>query len=260
MISAKNLSLKIEGKQILDEVSFTISRGQTTSIIGPNGAGKSTLIRALAGDLKLDRGELSLDGVRISALSLRALAKKRAVVMQDTAVPFSFIAAEVIGLGTAPWGLSEAESSDTLGNVAWLTDVEHLLQQDIRTLSGGERQRVQIARALAQLWPGDRSRQVLLLDEPLSALDIGQQQRLLKLFEMLHKRGLTIISVMHDMNAALQSSDHILLLKEGQLLAAGATKDLNLAELLSRAFETPLEEHRRAGLEAPLILPATSEL
>ena len=260
MISAKNLSLKLGGKQILDEVSFTISRGQTTSIIGPNGAGKSTLIRALAGDLKLDRGELSLDGVRISALSLRALAKKRAVVMQDTAVPFSFIAAEVIGLGTAPWGLSEAESSDTLGNVAWLTDVEHLLQQDIRTLSGGERQRVQIARALAQLWPGDRSRQVLLLDEPLSALDIGQQQRLLKLFEMLHKRGLTIISVMHDMNAALQSPDHILLLKEGQLLAAGATKDLNLAELLSRAFETPLEEHRRAGLEAPLILPATSEL
>ena len=77
MISAKNLNLKLGGKQILDEVSFTISRGQTTSIIGPNGAGKSTLIRALAGDLKLDRGELSLDGVRISALSLRALHRVR---------------------------------------------------------------------------------------------------------------------------------------------------------------------------------------
>ena len=255
MICSSRLSVSFGAQEILKEVSFDIHHGETACVIGPNGAGKSTLIRALSGDLKPNKGEVMLAGDPIKDLPLDTLARRRAVVTQDTSVPFSFRSAEVIALGLTPWGLSYAEAEGVIRSVADITDVQHLLGRDIRTLSGGERQRVQLARALAQLWPGDFSSQALLLDEPISALDMGQQTRTLNLLRDLRERELTIICVMHDLNAALSCADRLLLLKGGELMADEDPYRLDLPRLLSEAFETPLQQVQRGTGKAPIITP-----
>ena len=255
MICTSRLSVALGGQKILKEVSFDVHHGETACVIGPNGAGKSTLIRALSGDLKPDKGHVMLAGDPIEKLPLHTLARKRAVVTQDTSVPFSFRSAEVIALGLTPWSLPYNEAEEVISAVAEATDVQHLLDRDIRTLSGGERQRIQLARALAQLWPGDLSEQALFLDEPISALDMGQQSRILDILSDLREKELTIVCVMHDLNAALSCADRLLLLKEGKLLADEDPSHLDLELLLSEAFETPLQQVQQNADKAPFILP-----
>ena len=256
MIAAFELTVQRKRKRLLDGVSCALEQGTTSVVVGPNGAGKSTLLRALAGDLRPTSGAVTWEGEPLDAYPVRSLARRRAVVMQDTGVPFSFLVAEVIALGGAPWGLSLVELGEVLTEAAACVDVAHLLDRDVRSLSGGERQRVQLARALAQLLPGSLEGAALLLDEPLSALDVGQQQRMLELFGELRARGLTLLAVMHDMNAALQCADHVIALKAGRLLAAGAALDLDLGELLTEAFDTPMCVQPRPGGRGPLVLPA----
>ncbi|MCH2103100.1 MAG: heme ABC transporter ATP-binding protein [Planctomycetes bacterium] len=258
MICTSRLSVIIGGQKILKEVSFDIHHGELACVIGPNGAGKSTLIRAMSGDLKPCEGEVMLAGDPIHRLALGHLARRRAVVTQDTSVPFSFRAAEVIALGLTPWSLSHSEAEDIISLVSDLTDVRHLLERDIQTLSGGERQRVQLARALAQLWPGELTEQALLLDEPLSALDMGQQSRTLALLRKLRERELTIVCVMHDLNAALSCADRLLVLKDGALIADEHPRRLDLPLLLSQTFETPLEQVNHGPNESPIIIPVTT--
>lgn len=257
MIAAEGLTVQRKRKRLLDGVSCALEARATTVVVGPNGAGKSTLLRALAGDLRPTSGAVTWEGQPLGAVPAQELARRRAVVMQDTGVPFSFLVAEVIALGVAPWQLTFAELSAVLEEAAACVDVAHLLDRDVRTLSGGERQRVQLARALAQLLPGSLEGAGLLLDEPLSALDVGQQQRLLELFGELRARGLTLLAVMHDMNAALQCADQVVVLKAGRLLAAGAALELDLGALLTEAFETPMYVQPRPGGRAPLVLPGT---
>ena len=164
----------------------------------------------------------------------------------------------MIALGLTPWSLSHSEAEDIISLVSELTDVRHLLERDIQTLSGGERQRVQLARALAQLWPGELTEQALLLDEPLSALDMGQQSRTLALLQKLRERELTIVCVMHDLNAALSCADRLLVLKDGALISDEHPRRLDLPLLLSQTFETPLEQVNHGSRETPIIVPVTT--
>lgn len=255
LLTATGVDVALQSKPILRDVEVVLERGCTTALLGPNGAGKSTLLRVLAAELAPSRGRVALEGTPLASFDARTLARRRAVVTQDTAVPFAFLVAEVVGLGTIPWGLAPAQAARIVERAARMADVAHLLERDVRTLSGGERQRVQLARALAQLLPGALEDQLLILDEPFSALDIGQTQRMLALVDELHGRGLTVLTVMHDMNAALQCAQRVVLLDAGRVCAAGDPSNLDLGGLLSTTFATPLTVHARHD-RAPLVFPA----
>lgn len=257
MIRAEGLAFRRGSKEILRGIDLHVKRGESAVLVGPNGAGKTTLLRILSGELAADGGAVAVDGVPLAASGLADLARRRAVLCQDTAVPFSFRVKEIIGLGLMPWNAVVLDPAPLVDEVARETDVLHLLDRDIMSLSGGERQRVQLARALVQLLPGGYRGKLLLLDEPMSALDLGQERRVVKLLARLREEGLTVVSVMHDLNTALEMADRVCILHEGRMLADTSPFDPALPARLSLAFDTPLVSHGQPGRRTPLVLPAT---
>lgn len=253
---ASNICFRRNQKDILSGIDFKVKRGHSAVLVGPNGAGKTTLLRILSGDLSPDTGNVALNGTDLAATSLEKQARNRAVLCQETSVPFSFRVHEIIALGLLPWASIVRNAQPLVEEAAAATDVMHLLHRDIMSLSGGERQRVQLARALAQLSPGGYAGKLLILDEPLSALDLGQERRVVQLLRDLRAQGLTVISVMHDLNPALEIADQVCILREGRLLASCSPFDPELPDKLSLAFDTPLVSQVQAGRRVPLILPS----
>jgi iron complex transport system ATP-binding protein len=261
MIEARSVSVRVSGAALLKDVSVALEPGQVTVIIGPNGAGKSTLLRVLSGELRPSGGEVRLDDRPLPAISAASLASRRAIVPQATTLAFDFRAVEVVLLGcTVPgFGLDigniEMAAIAALQRVG-LTGLEH---RPYAHLSGGERQRVHVARALCQLAtspvqsPGQKS---LLMDEPTSSLDISHQDLVLEEARQQAADGLAVLMVLHDLNLASAFADHLLLLSAGEVIAAGAPRDVLRDDLLSAAYrcavttrKVPLDDDR------PFVLP-----
>lgn len=211
----------------VDGVSLRVDSGGWLGVIGPNGAGKSTLLKALAGLLTY-QGTVTLDPAP-DGPKRRDLARVLAYVAQQPTLPPDVSVREYALLGRTPYlgylgspGRFDREIAD--GALARL-ELESLAHRRLGTLSGGERQRVVLARALAQ------QPRILLLDEPTSALDLGHQQQVLELVDELRlDEGLTVISTLHDLTAAAQYADRLVLLDRGRVAAAGIP-----AEVLSES-------------------------
>ncbi|HTJ68048.1 MAG TPA: ABC transporter ATP-binding protein [Actinospica sp.] len=209
----------------VDGVSFNVESGGWLGVIGPNGAGKSTLLKALAGLLPY-QGTVTLDPAP-DGPKRRDLARVLAYVAQQPNLPPDVSVREYVLLGRTPYlgylgnpGRHDREIAD--GALARL-ELEPLARRRLGTLSGGERQRVALARALAQ------QPRILLLDEPTSALDLGHQQQVLELVDRLRlDDGMTVVSTLHDLTAAAQYADRLVLLDRGRVASAG-----NPAEVLS---------------------------
>lgn len=205
---------------VLDNVDLHLPAGGFLGLIGPNGSGKSTLLRVLAGVLQPWSGLVRLQGVDMAGLSRSELARTVAVVPQDTTSPFAFTVGEVVAMGRHPYlrrfgGLTTTDTK-AVTEAMERTGTAHLSGRSILELSGGERQRVVIARALAQ------QPRLLLLDEPTNHLDINHQVEVLDLLYDLHKDGLAIVCVTHDLNAAAEYADTVVLMATGgRVHAAG---------------------------------------
>jgi iron complex transport system ATP-binding protein len=204
------------------------------TLIGPNGAGKSTLLRAIAG-LVPHHGSITLDGSDVAALGRRDVAQRLAFVPQAPLLPPEMRVDEYVLLGRTPhigaFGYESRTDLDSVGDALARLELEQFSARPLRTLSGGERQRVVLARALAQ------DAQLLLLDEPTAALDIGRQQQVLEIVAELREReGLTIVSAMHDLTLAAQYADRLLLLSKGRLVADGAPNEIVTEELISEHY------------------------
>jgi iron complex transport system ATP-binding protein len=211
-------------KTILHDISFAVEPGQFLSVIAPNGTGKSTLLRCISGVLPAKQGSLVVGGKAVSSFSRRELAKLSAVVgEEETAFDYTAYQTEAMGRFAHIGRFGSAGLEDRRIVQQSLIDVGmwDKRQHNLSRLSQGERQKVLIARALAQC------PQVLLLDEPTSHLDIRNQFAILGLIKQLMvKSNTAVVAVIHDINLALQFSTHLLLMKDGEMLAYGQPADV----------------------------------
>ncbi len=237
-LAINSLSLSIRGKPILRGVSANVGAGEVWSIIGPNGAGKSTLLKCLMRIHGGWTGKVLLRGRDLAVFSQRELARQVAYVPQAGGnQAFPFTVREYVRLGRYAWsgffGSPHPEDATRVENAIERTDIGGLAQRTLDTLSGGERQKVFLAAALAQ------GSGLLLLDEPAAFLDYRHQAEVAALIRRLNQDcGVTIVSVTHDVNAALQAGGQVLALRDGEAVWNGRADDLADANVLQSIFET----------------------
>ncbi len=238
MLTANNISRTSLGKTLLKPMSLEFTTGQMWGIVGPNGAGKSTLMNLLAGMSKPSSGDIRLNNQIMDSIAALDLAQQRAYLSQQNNDDISFNCEEILNMAAYPWGkaVNEAHLQQML---EWF-ELEHLKTRPYGQLSGGERQRCNLARSFLQILPNGFGNSLLLLDEPLTGLDISHQVRLFKLLKELQSQGITIIMVLHDVNLALRYCSHGILLKDSKLIKQGKVEDVLTAERLSDTFETEL--------------------
>lgn len=247
MIRATDISVLAGRKRLLDGVSVAVTPGRVTALIGPNGAGKSTLISVLAGERRPDEGEIFFENARLDTRSSLDIARRRAVLLQESSLDFAFTAEEVIELGRLPFAGTEAQFDDraAVAAAARMTGVGSFLARSYQTLSGGEKQRIQFARAIAQIWRNrqgtDRSPRYLLLDEPTSALDLRHQRMVLDVARALADDGVGVIAAIHDLNLAAAYADDAVLLRGGRLVASGPVESVMTEAELGACFEVEVE-------------------
>ena len=253
-IEAHNLTLARDGRTILAGLDFTAAPGQITVLIGPNGSGKTTLLSALAGDLRPQSGRITLGGTDIAGLSAPALAARRAVLAQETQVAFPFTVAEVMRLGIET--RSHPSGAALMSRLLAEVDLHGMADRPYHALSGGERQRVQLARVLAQVHPAvtPQGPLWLMLDEPVSSLDIGHQLLVMDRARRFAAAGGGVIAVLHDLNLTAMVADQVLLLADGALLAKGSPAEVMTDARMSQAYRWPIRMNR-APDSGPFLLP-----
>jgi iron complex transport system ATP-binding protein len=235
LIKARNVSFAYTVELVLEDVTFGVVPGEFLSVIGPNGSGKTTLLKLLYGYLSPLRGDIYLGDRPIKKVTRRDLAKKIAVVSQMPRFHFELTAFELVLMGRSPYmgllAFEGKEDFEVASEAMTLTDVIDLKERNIFSLSGGELQRVLIARGLAQ------KPQVMLLDEPTSYLDIKHQVNICKLLKGMNKdKGITIVSVFHDINLASYFSDRVMVMKEGQIHGVGPPEQVITEETLDFVY------------------------
>jgi iron complex transport system ATP-binding protein len=233
---------------MLDQVSVTVERGSLTGLLGPNGCGKTTLLNLLSGVLQPAHGHVSLNGASLAGRSRRDIARHLAVVPQETHPAFDYTVMEMVLMGRHPHlGVFELEGPRDLAlahDALAATGTEHLAGRAYMTLSGGEKQRVVIASALTQ------SPDVLLLDEPTASLDLGYQLEVATLLRRLNlERGVTMVLATHDLNLAASLCDRLILMRDGRVVAQGATRDVLTPASIRRIYdvEADVSFHGAAG-------------
>lgn len=228
------------GRTLLEGISAALKPGRFTAILGPNGAGKSTLLSLLSAQSKPNAGEVLLDGRPIGSFSPHALALRRAVMPQESAVAFSFTVREVAELGRYPHRQQpDADEAGIVSRALEATDVAKLSLRIFNTLSGGEKARVHLARALAQIWHPrpDEAARWLLLDEPTAALDLAHQHQALGLLRgRANDQGVGVVAVLHDLNLALSYADDALLLAHGEAACFGPVGEVLTPERIKRIW------------------------
>jgi iron complex transport system ATP-binding protein len=254
VIRAEALVVDRGGRRLLDGAGVTVRPGRVTAVLGPNGAGKSTLLRALAGDLALAAGEVWIDGRGLADWPRRDLARRRAVLLQESTLALPYGVFEVVLMGRAPHVGGGETAADHAIALAALGRVgaASLAARSYPTLSGGEKQRVQLARALAQVAaapaaPGG----YLLLDEPTASLDPRHQHLVLGLARSVAAEGGGVLVILHDVNLASQYADEAALLACGRVVACGEVEEVMRAEHLRAAFDLDLRAIRIPGLVRP---------
>jgi iron complex transport system ATP-binding protein len=244
-LSIDGAGVRLGGRWVVDGVHATPPPGALTGLLGPNGAGKSTLLRLIAGLLTPESGAVLVDGGPVHALPRRDRARRIALLEQESSSTVPLTVREVVGLGRIPyrtlWGTDgSAGGHDPVDRALTAAGAAHLADRSWDALSGGERQRVHIARALAQ------EPHLLLLDEPTNHLDVSAQLSLLRFVRDL---GRTTVAALHDLNLAAAYCDHVLVLSQGVLVAAGDPRDVLTPDLISRVYGVDCEvlTHPRTG-------------
>lgn len=221
-------------KEILKDISIAVNEGEVLCLLGPNGVGKTTLFRTLLGFLKLQGGTITVDGENIGVWSIKRRAQTMAYVPQTHSIPFPYTVIDMVTMGRTAYlaPMSHPSARDRLIVQSTLDSLGILeLGNRIYTqLSGGERQMVLIARALAQ------EPQILILDEPTSNLDFGNQIRVLERIDSLAKNGMTVVMTSHIPNHAYLCSATVALLHRGGDVAIGTADQVLTEQSLRSAF------------------------
>ena len=236
LLIADNLTGGYQTKTIIDRLNLQLDRGEWLSLLGGNGSGKSTLLKLLSRLLTPQHGLVWLDGEAIHTEPPNLVAQKMALLPQQQTVPSGLTVQQLVSLGRTPhqpWYQWELNSIDRaqVARAMVLTQIYDFADRSIEVLSGGERQRAFLALALAQ------NPQILLLDEPTTYLDLRYQLELLNLLKDLQQQqGLTIITVLHELNLAIRYSDRLAMLKDGSLIAVGTPETVITRKIVAEVF------------------------
>ncbi len=232
--------LKSDSEFSLSGINLIINDGDFLSILGPNGSGKSTLIKLITGYLEPQSGEITLNSTLLKNYTRKEIAKKIAYVPQIPTSIYPFSVYEIIAMGRFPYlGLSGFEKSEDIAVIdktIELMGLSHLIKKGINEISGGEAQRAFIGRALVQ------QPKILLLDEPNAHLDIKHQISIFNLLKKLNSQeGITIVTVMHDLNLTSLYSSRVVMLKNGKIFLDGNVNDALIPEMIKSVFEVDVE-------------------
>ena len=249
MLNAEAVTVEMRGRAILRDVTLALAPGERVALVGPNGAGKSTLLRAMAGTLKPTAGRVLLGGLPIAGLERSEVARRLAVVPQQTALPFAMKVEAVVALGRLPHedpfrGTRPADRAATAAAIERV-GLGHLLGRDARELSLGERQLVLLALAVAQDAP------VMLLDEPTVHLDLRHQVEAMELLVDLNERdGTALVAVLHDLGLAAHFFPRLVVIDHGRIVADGPPAEVLSDDLIRDVFNVEPALVRLAATEA----------
>ena len=270
MLRADAVSFGYDAVEVLRHVSLGVASGGLTGVLGPNGSGKTTLLRLLGGLRPPSAGQITLDGRDVPTYPRGLLARRMAMVPQETHMAFDYSVLEVVMMGRYPhleaFTVEGPIDLEYATHAMTATGTADLASRSFNTLSGGEKQRVVIASALAQLSSADEATagsQVLLLDEPTASLDLAYQLDIAALVRDLNARGITIIISTHDLNLAASVCQELVLLRNGGVLASGPTHDVLTEETVRSLYgvEAQVTQHPAAGhvLVVPLGHPPSRQ-
>lgn len=221
-IKLDNILFGYNGTPVLKHITDSIEKGDLIALVGPNGSGKSTLIKCMNGILTPQAGTVFLNGTSIHSLPAIEIAKKIAYVPQNGYKVLGTKVFDVVLTGRKPfinWKPAKKDYEIT-AEILKSLNIEHIAMRDLDKLSGGQQQTVSIARALAQ------QPEILLLDEPVSNLDIKHQIEVMELLQQLSNKGISIIIAIHDINMALRYANKYIMIKEGRIFASGGQETI----------------------------------
>ena len=244
--------------KVLEDVNLRVEGGDFVGILGPNGSGKTTLLKSISRILKPHKGTILLNEADIYSLKSVDVAKQMAVVPQDTSIGFNFAALDIVLMGRNPHMKRFQMESETdiavARKVMNLTNIWHLAERPINELSGGEKQRVIIARALAQ------EPKILLLDEPLTHLDIINQLEIMDLVkELCVKEKLIVLAVFHDFNLAARYCNSAMMLKNNRVFAAGSLTDVLTSENIKNVFHVDAIVKKHLVTNSIFVIPLSPQ-
>ncbi len=251
-LATRELVVSYGRDPVVKGVDMAIPKGKITALLGPNGCGKSTLLKALARILPAQSGAVVWNDAPIGQTPSKLLAQHLALLPQAQETPEGVTVSEVIAYGRSPytgfWGQLSEHDKTIVAQAIHVTGLDLFAQRPVIELSGGQRQRVWLAMTLAQ------DTDYILLDEPTTYLDLNHQVELMKLLRTLNQQGKTIVTVLHDINQACRYSDHLFVMKEGVVVAAGAPQQVLTSTLLKDVFELDAQIHIDPVAKTPMCI------
>ena len=254
-LEARGVDLSYDLRVVVEDLSLSVPDGRITAIVGPNACGKSTLLRAMARLLRPRAGTVVLDGKSIHDLPTRAVARCLGLLPQSPVAPQGIRVIDLVSRGRTPYQSLFRQWSDrddtAVRDAMAATGTRHLADRMVDQLSGGQRQRVWIAMVLAQ------QTELLLLDEPTTFLDIAHQIEVLDLVAGLNRAwGRTIVIVLHDLNLACRYAHHLVAMRDGRVVSAGAPGEVITAEMVASVFGIEAMVMPDPVSGAPMVIPA----
>jgi iron complex transport system ATP-binding protein len=257
-IEIKDLRAGYGEKDILNGLNLVIESGDIVSICGPNGAGKTTLFKSVSSYLKPNSGTISIDGKSLTSYRTDQLSKTIAVVKQQI-IPAKITLFDYISMGRFPYFkpfqfFRSRDDKEKAEHYIHLTKLDHLKYKMLDEVSGGERQLAQIAKALCQ------EPKLLLLDEPISSLDISHQVQIMDLIRMLNREfKFTVLFILHDLNLASEYSDKIAILSGGEVTAYDTPARVLTFETIEKVYNTPVIVEKSSLSGKPLVIPVPKD-
>jgi len=252
-LGGQGLTVGYGGAPVLREVDFAVPQGAMTVLVGPNGCGKSTLLKTLARILAPQSGQVLLDGQPITRLPTREIARRLALLPQGPVAPDGLTVRELVAQGRYPY-LSllrqwSAEDTQAVDRALDLTALHALSERPVASLSGGQRQRAWIAMTLAQ------DTDLILLDEPTTFLDLKVQIDVMTCLSRIAGQGKTLVVVLHELNIAAAFADHLVMMREGAILAQGTPGDVMTPDNLRAVFDLEAQVIADPLTGKPVCLP-----